>query len=428
MIIINSTEVKNSLKKVMSQIEEPLYQNSLFLILSKAVSIGSGFFFWLAAARLYPVEDVGFTTALISSLSMITLFAIFGFDFSIIRFLPAGDKGKVYNTCLIITSISSIMAAAVYILCVGLFSPSLRFIQTPGYGAMFILFAFLNTVTLICGNALLALRKGFSYLLQNILLILRIILLLPLVNWGGFGIFGAVGLAYFLSSLYGFGVLKKIIGFKFQISKKFIKDAFKFSFWNYMADVLSTVPGLILPIMLLNLVGEAEAAKYFIASAIANIVLVIPEAISTSLFVEGSHGESLRRIIIKASSAILLFLAPSVLLIYCFGDLLLNIFGREYTEAFQLLRLLVLSSFFVAIYLLFIPVQNIRMKAQNIVIVNLIRMILLLSGCYFFILRYGIVGFGYAWMLTYTVMGIWMAGAAFIGFRKKKPARLPYDL
>jgi hypothetical protein len=58
----------------------------------------------MAAARIYSIEDVGITTALISSLNLITLFSLFGFDYSLIRFLPISNNRKVYNTCLVITS------------------------------------------------------------------------------------------------------------------------------------------------------------------------------------------------------------------------------------------------------------------------------------------------------------------------------------
>jgi O-antigen/teichoic acid export membrane protein len=46
--------------------------------------------------------------------------------------------------------------------------------------------------------------------------------------------------------------------------------------------------------MVLNMLGEAEAAKYYIAMAIGNLVLIIPSSLGTSLFVEASHGQGLR--------------------------------------------------------------------------------------------------------------------------------------
>jgi O-antigen/teichoic acid export membrane protein len=76
--------------------------------------------------------------------------------------------------------------------------------------------------------------------------------------------------------------------------------------------------------MALNMFGEAEAARYYIAFAIGNLVLYIPQSLGTSLFVEGSHGEGLKRSALRAAAASLVLLVPSVLILLVFGDRLLD--------------------------------------------------------------------------------------------------------
>lgn len=375
---------------------------------------------------MYSIEDVGLTTALIASQSLITLFSLFGFDFSLIRFLPISDNRKVYNTCLVITSFFAIIICAAYISCIGIFSPDLIFLQNPKFAAVFLIFSLLNTLTLINGNAFLALRKGGEFLVQNILLALRIPILILLTPLKSYGIFASMGLAYFFSAIFGLYTLNKLIGVHIQADKHFVQKSFKFSFWNYLSNILANVPPLIMPVMILNLLGDAEAAKYYIAAAIANFVLIIPDAIGISLFVEGSHGENLKKILIKSVSAIALCLVPLVIMIYFMGYTLLGFFGKEYIEAYGLLKLLVLSSFFVTIYMLFLPIQNIKMKPQRITFLNMIRAGLLLSLSYTFIKRIGITGYGYAWMITYGILGLGVAGvttALLLRRRAKKESK-----
>jgi len=412
--------------KINQQLHDPLFKNSFFLALSRIINIGVGFFFWMAAARMYSIEDVGLTTALIASQSLITLFSLFGFDFSLIRFLPISDNRKVYNTCLVITSFFAIIICAAYISCIGIFSPDLIFLQNPKFAAVFLIFSLLNTLTLINGNAFLALRKGGEFLVQNILLALRIPILILLTPLKSYGIFASMGLAYFFSTIFGLYTLNKLIGVHIQADKHFVQKSFKFSFWNYLSNILANVPPLIMPVMILNLLGDAEAAKYYIAAAIANFVLIIPDAIGISLFVEGSHGENLKKILIKSVSAIALCLVPLVIMIYFMGYTLLGFFGKEYIEAYGLLKLLVLSSFFVTIYMLFLPIQNIKMKPQRITFLNMIRAGLLLSLSYTFIKRIGITGYGYAWMITYGILGLGVAGvttALLLRRRAKKESK-----
>jgi len=48
-------------------LSDPLYRNSLFMAFTSVFNAGCGFFFWMIAARLYTVEQVGLATALISA-------------------------------------------------------------------------------------------------------------------------------------------------------------------------------------------------------------------------------------------------------------------------------------------------------------------------------------------------------------------------
>lgn len=403
--IMNLTRLKNY-HELKQYLKDPLYKNSFFLVLGRSLNVTCGFFFWILAARLYSIEDLGIATALISSLSLVMLFSRFGFDFSLIRFLPLDNKSNVFNTCLIITTIASLFIGMFYISGINLFSPGLSFLQDPKYTFIFLFFALLNSVALMTGNTFLAIRKAEYYFFQNIFLALRIPLLIPLVFLGASGIFAACGLAYLLAAMFAFPFLSKFIKFDFHPDKKFIKESFRFSSGNYFSKIFSEVPLLILPIMVLNFLGEAETAKYYLAYAIGNLVFIVPDALSTSLFVEGSHGEGLKKNAIRAVLGIYAFLIPAAFLIYFFGGLLLGFLGKNYLEALTLLKIFVLSSFLIAIYDLFIPIQNVRMKVESIVKLNFAWFLLILGLSYVFLFKFGIVGIGYAWAITFGVLDL----------------------
>jgi len=404
--------IPKSLGEIKQHLSEPLYKNSLFIVLSRVSSVAFGFFFWMIAARLYSTEDVGVATALISSLNLVLLFSRFGFDVSLIRFLPLDKQNKVFSTCLVITTISSLIVGIIYTLGVDLFSTELSFIKDVKYASIFLFIAVINSVAVITGSAFIAMRKAGYYFIQNLFMGLRIPFLIPLVFHGYFGIFGAEGFAFLIASLFAVPALKKKTGFNLKVDKQFVRESFKFSSGNYISSILLTAPMLIFPIMILNMLGEAEAAKYYIAFAIGNLVLIVPDALSTSLFVEGSHGEGLKRNVIEAGLAIFAFLVPAVIILYFLGGFLLGLFGKDYIEAFELLKVLALSSFLTAVYTLFIPIQNVRMKVESIIKINLVRFLLLMGLSYLLILKFGIIGVGYAWMITYAVLGTIIAGVA----------------
>lgn len=395
-----------SFKTFQQQINNPLYKNSFFIALSRGINAASGFLFWLLAARIYSVEDVGLSSALLSYLELILVFSSLGFNYSIIRFLPMKNKKDVFNTYFTIISLSSILFTVLFILTGRVFVTEFSIIKIPVYAIIFTFSSIANCIGMLTGNTFIAMRDGGNYLFQNIIRLIRIPLLALLGILKGFGIFVSVGLAYILCSLISISILHKSIGINFKVNLIFLKESLKFSSFNYLANNLALAPEYILPIMVLSMLGKKEAAIFYIAFSIGNLVLIIPSVMGISLFVEGSHGENLRDNFVRSTFATYFILVPTVMLIILFGKISLNIFGSEYTRAYDLLCLFSLSSIFFAIYSLIIPVLNVKMKVVSIFILNFFICIMLLGLSYNFILRFGLIGIGYAWIITYGLLAI----------------------
>jgi len=397
--------VSVDLRILYRKLSDPLYRESFFLISSRALNVLCGFFFWIMAARLYSLEDVGVATTLNSSLTLVLLISRLGCDVSIIRFLPIYKKETVYNTCVTITTIASLVFGVIYIAISAFLPQSKYLINNHAYIVIFLLFSVMNSIAVMTGLAFITLREAENYFYQNIFLLLRVFLLIPLVFLGYMGVFGSIGLAFILASLFGFILLGKSLSFNFLIDKQFLKESFKFTSRNYIANLLSSAPILLLPIMVLNMLGEAEAAKYYLAYAIGSVLILIPDSISTSVFVEGCYGESLKTSTIKALKTICSLLIPGVLILYFAGGSLLNIVGKDYVDALGLLKLFAISSLFYTLCSLFTAIQNVRMKAESVVKFNIFRSILLMCLSYIGILKLGIIGVGWAWLITYIVVG-----------------------
>ena len=89
---------------ISSKWRDPLFRNSFFLIVNRIFNASCGMIFWMIAARLYSISDVGLATALISSLGLIILFSRLGLDSTVVRFFATYDRNKLFNTYLIITT------------------------------------------------------------------------------------------------------------------------------------------------------------------------------------------------------------------------------------------------------------------------------------------------------------------------------------
>lgn len=404
-IILRVISLKVNQKMIKKLASDTLYRNSFFMAFSSAINAGCGFIFWIIAAHFYTIEQVGVATALISSLGLVILFSRLGFDFSIIRFISLENKWKVISTSLSITTASCILMGAIFILMADLFSSRMNFLKEPAYALSFLLIATVNSLASVTGNAFVADRKADYCLLQNLFMALRIPALIPIAFLGVFGIIGSLGVGFLVASLFGLLAIQRTIAVTWpKVDRDFIHRSFWFSFWNYISSILSAAPTLVIPIMVLNMLGEAEAARYYIAFAIGNMVLIVPGSLGNSLFVEGSHGENLTKSVFRAGIANLALLVPAVLILLLFGDNLLGMLNKDYLEASEFLNIIILSCFPVAIFFLFVSIQNVRMNVKGIVKLNALRCVLLLALSYILMQRYGILGVGYAWMATYCVI------------------------
>ena len=102
---------------------DSLYRNSIYLMLSTAVMAFLGFFFWIINARLYSTEQVGIATTLISVVTLISSFSLFGFGAGLIRYLPTSkQKNEKINTGFTLVAIASIFISIIYLLGLNIFT------------------------------------------------------------------------------------------------------------------------------------------------------------------------------------------------------------------------------------------------------------------------------------------------------------------
>jgi O-antigen/teichoic acid export membrane protein len=339
-------------------------------------------------------------------------FSYLGFDYSIIRFFSKYDRSRMFNTCLILTVLTSVTLGLGYVAFVNVFSPELSFLQSPAYAFVFLAYITISVVATIGSTTFIAARKAEFSFLQNLLLMLRLPLLIPLAFLGAFGILTSIGIAYVLVCLAIVYLIGQFVRLQFTIDPEFVRKSLKFSFGNYVAQIFLNFTYLALPIMILGTLGSAEAAKYYIAYTIGNLMLQVPDAIGMSLFVEGSHGESLRKNVLRAGTAMYAVLIPGVIFMFIFGEKLLSLFGGAYTESVTLLRLFAIVSLFFAIYCLMVPIQNVRMNVQRIIKINMLIFVLFMGMSYLFMTHIGIVGVGVALLLTYAIVDVVIVGLA----------------
>jgi len=392
-------------------------------MLSTGVIAVLGFIAWLVCARLFSAHDLGLATTILSVMSIITSFSLLGLNSGLIRYLPdSTNRDNKINTCFTLVALVTIVISSIFLIGLNKFSPSLMFIKDNLFLALsFIFFMIIASWSSLIESVFISFRASHFVLTKNSILgVLRIVLPFGLVAWGAYGIFSS----YMIAMLSGFVTIFIILIVKFQYKPKFvfydevIKRIGRFSFGNYVAGFIGGLALLLLPLIITNAINPTTTAYYFVAIQIANLLFVIPNATTSSLFAEGSHDErQLKKKTISSIKIIAFLLIPAILAIVFFGHYVLLAFGKEYSsQGFEFLRIMAVSGIFVSINAVFGSVFRVKNKIKEIIIVSTIGTVLILGLSYFFITKgHSLVGIGVAWIAGQFAMNL-----AYLGMNKRK--------
>lgn len=406
------------MRQTIQQISSPLYRNSLLLMANTGVTAGLGFFFWMVVARFYTDVQVGLGAAIISAISLLALLSTLGLDAAFIRFLPKAEKPVVMiNSYFTTSGFAALVVAAIFIVGLEFWSPALSFIkQNAVFAVAFVLFVLLWTLSSLIDCVFIARRRAEFVLFKNtIFSLLKIPLpVLLAMFFYSFGIVGAwgiaIGVAFAISLLLFLPRLENRYKPMSKPNLGVIKDVWKYSAGNYFASLFSASPQLILPIMIVNLLGAAQNAYFYVAWMIALLLFAIPGAVSQSLFAEGSHFEDELGVNVRRSLGfIFLLLVPAIVLLFLLSKWLLLLFGASYSaNALMLLRILGLSSLLVGVNEVYMSILRVQGRIRELVGICGFITVAVLLGSYFVMPATGIIGVGYTWIGAQGLISIYI--------------------
>lgn len=368
---------------------DSLYRNSIFLMLDTAILAVFGFIFWAIAAQNYSVHDVGITATLISAAGLMTLLSALGFDSTLIRYLANyKEANKLINTAFTVTGITAFIIASLYLLIVSLSTNNLSFMhESLLYYVPFIAFMVVNLWNNISNNVFIAFRKTHYVLLVNLgFSMLRLTLLILLATFGLNGILTSQFAGIATSLLLTFIVLRRVFKYKYKLLIDLgVLQEFKYYASNsYISNTLANVPNLLMPTILFITLGPNFAAYYYIVNTIASSLNIIPSATAQSMFAEGSlDTKNLKTYVIRSFKIVSYTLIPSVIILSCVGNYILNFFGSEYAKNGNILLLLITISMLPrAVNYILSTVLRIKHKLRQLSAIYAVYTFIILFGAY----------------------------------------------
>lgn len=317
---------------------DELVKNSFYLLAATATQGLLGSVFWLLCARLFPASQVGEATALISASILLAYFSLLGFNSSLIRYLPqARDPEGWMNNGLVLCTGLSVVLATGYVLALPFIAGRLAFVRASlTDSAGFVVFVAATALVLLTDAVFIANRQAKYNLLVDGLIqgASKLVLPLVLVAAGAFGIFAATGFASVLDVAASLVLIVLVFGYRPRLRVNFgvIRQATSFSLANYLANMASLLPTLVLPIAVIDELGTRPAAYYYVAFSIANLLNAVAYSTCQAMFAEGSHQHTDQRALVRRSALLLgSITVPAGALVAVLAPVLLAVFGRQYS-------------------------------------------------------------------------------------------------
>jgi len=395
-----------------------------WLIINSIANAGFGFLYWLIVSRITNPSIIGSGSTLFSSAILIVSISNIGISEAIIKYMPLYDEKK--NT-LIVTSVSvvtlmTILCSIIFISGIIIWSPVLsselsKFIPC----VIFIFSCIAFSIVSVIDQVFIALNKPKNIFGRTIIYHITRLIVSLLFHNSGFVLYIAACVGVFASLISAlFYVVKNIKNVITWPSAYIAKNIAIYALGNYVANILLAAPGLVLPIIVLNMMGSESSAYFYIAWTLSSFLFVIPSSFATSLFAEGSRNimeldDSYNTT--KRESAI--FTISAIIISLFTSKYILNLFGCFYVEhSYPLLVILNLSAFLVMYNNLKLVKYRVKRRLDLLIGQSLVVCFITLSLSVLLNKGYGLVGIGIGWIVAQILI-------AFINVlvEQKKPRR-----
>ena len=389
-----------------------LHSGAYYLLAYSLATAGTGFFFWVVAARLYPAPQVGLASSAISAAMLLGVLATLGLHHGLVRFLPGSPRGShLANAAFSVASLGAGLAASIFLMGLDWWAPALApLLKNPLGAPAFAASVMAVALTPLLLHAFLAQGQALLVLLVGGLDGTMKLFLLALGGWLGLSaqvIFASWSIAVTVGFLVGLCLVPRALpGYRPRPARG-IGPLLPLSLASYVSELAwysptSGLMGWVLPLIVMSSLGPGEAAYFYIAWASMGLANAIPVATATSLFAHGSHAPAqVQKNARRTLRLALGLLTPLVVLVWFLGDVLLLVFGQAYSEkSAGLLRWLALAALPLAFNTQALAIWRVEKRLGRMVVLGSLVASLTVSLSLFFLPRWGIGGVGAAWLLA----------------------------
>lgn len=317
---------------------DPMLRNSLYLILNSGVQAALGFAFWIVTGRFFKTESVGQASSLISAATLISFVGLLGLNTAFVRFLPISrHRSRLITAGLLLVGACSSCIAIVYIILMPLVSKPISFVA--------------HSVPLAIGFILLTVGGGINVLTDSVFIaagrarynafvdgivggVAKIVLIMIFIGGGAYGIFGAATGGFMAAALASLLLMTKVLGWR-PVMHEFsqvLKPILRFSSMNYVGNILTLLPTLVVPLIVINRIGASATAYYYVSYQLASLLYSASYAVEQAFLAEGAQGSISKAVLVRSARILLALCVPAFIIVFLFAHQILAAFGSSYGQ------------------------------------------------------------------------------------------------
>jgi O-antigen/teichoic acid export membrane protein len=402
-----------------------MVRNSLFSLLSSALQAGLGFAFWVLAARLFSTSEVGRATSLISATTLIGFVALFGLNSTLARYMPTTrHRDTMITVGIIFVAACGTLVALGYVVALPFVAPNLRFVDARiSFAIGFAVLTGAAAVNIVTDAVFIASRRsGMNALVDGgIGGVVKLVMLPLLAGTGAFGLFCASAGGFAAAGAASILLIWTQLHYRprFKGALAVMLPLLRFSMANYMGNVFNLAPTLVVTLIVLDRLGPASAAYYYMAFQFANLLFSGAYAVEQNFLAEGAHGEEgLKSLMWRAGRLLAMLAVPSAIVGALLAHWILLVFGRSYAvHGTDALVLLALAAIPIAAQQWLVTVLRLTGQLLAISVCNGVYAVAICGFAWFWT-PHGLAFVGLAWLAGASAGFVAAAVAVLMGSRR----------
>lgn len=397
--------------------------NAAILLASSLGASALGFIYWAVAERQFSTEAVGRASTIVIAATMLGTVGTLGLGSMLERFVSScGDRARraVWGTAAIVGSTSLVLG-----LLFATFMPVADTLflsdwERPVFGlvaATFGLYAIADPI-------LVGLRRAAYVALKNLgVATLKLLALFPLAGVGAVGIYLSWASISLLAAIVAI-CWAALFWVRDTMRRKPSLPARATLLAHHRAVfsllIVGSLTPAVVPLIVAQRLGLEDAAYFNIAAVIVTAVAMLDHAIASSYMAEASHPDidtaATTRRLIKMK---LLAGLATVVGLSTVGPLMLSLVGPGYAEGagtyLRLMAFALLAQFAINFYA---QLARIESRLGLLTKVQVISVILLLTGSWYAVDLWGITGIGFVYLAVEIVCFLLILGPCIAALRR----------